>query len=171
MCLLTWENDGCNASHSAQIEEAHSVKPVSRVIDRIEVRFDDPSLVANAGLLLVGTLAVRLELERLVNTTVRLVGRAGGAQPGRKALTLVHAMVAGASHIDHADVLRAGNTAGVLPLPGDGAFDVGHVLAGLQFRSCPPARSRGRRGAEPGVGAWRRAGLGPAGDRHRLDHL
>ncbi len=92
------------------------MKPVSHAIDRIEVRFDDPSLVANAGLLLVGTLAVRLELERLVNTTVRLVGRVGGAQPGRKALTLVHAMVAGASHIDHADVLRAGNTAGVLPL-------------------------------------------------------
>jgi hypothetical protein len=30
-------------------------------------------------------------------------------------LTLVHAIVAGGSHIDHADVLRAGNTAGVLP--------------------------------------------------------
>ena len=77
--------------------------------------FDDPTLVANAGLLLVGTLVVRLELERLVNSMVRLVGRIGGARPGRKVLTLVHAMVAGASHIDHADVLRAGNTAGVLP--------------------------------------------------------
>ena len=29
---------------------------VSHAIDRIEVRFDDPNLVANAGLLLVGTL-------------------------------------------------------------------------------------------------------------------
>jgi len=79
------------------------------------VDFDDPNLVANAGLLLVGTLVVRLELERLVNAVVRLGGRVGGARPGRKVLTLVHAMVAGASHIDHADVLRAGNTAGVLP--------------------------------------------------------
>jgi len=91
------------------------VKRVSHAIDRVEVTFDDPNLVANAGLLLVGTLVVRLELERLVNTTVRLVGRVGGALPGRKVLTLVHAMVAGGSHIDHADVLRAGNTAGVLP--------------------------------------------------------
>ena len=41
---------------------------------------------------------------------VRLVGRAGGARPGRKVLTLVHAMVVGASHIDHADVLRSGGT-------------------------------------------------------------
>jgi hypothetical protein len=27
-----------------------------------------------------------------------------------RVLTLVHSMVAGGSHIDHADVLRAGNT-------------------------------------------------------------
>jgi Transposase DDE domain group 1 len=84
-------------------------------IDRVRVSFDDPNLVANAGLLLVGTLAVRLELERLVNVVVGLGGRVGGAQPGRKVLTVVHAMVAGGSHIDHADVLRAGNTASVLP--------------------------------------------------------
>jgi hypothetical protein len=91
------------------------VKRVSHPIDRARVTFDEPNLVANAGLLLVGTLVVRLKLELLVNTTVRLVGRVGGALPGRKVLTLVHAIVAGGSHIDHADVLRAGNTAGVLP--------------------------------------------------------
>ena len=90
------------------------MKPVSRSIDRIRVDFDDPNLVANAGLLLVATLVVRLRLEQLVNGTLRLAGRVGGARPGRKVLALVHAMVAGASHIDHADVLRAGNTAGVL---------------------------------------------------------
>jgi hypothetical protein len=91
------------------------VRRVSHPIDRVEVTFDEPNLVANAGLLLVGTLVVRLELELLVNTMVRLVGRVGGALPGRKVLTLVHAIVAGGSYIDHADVLRAGNTAGVLP--------------------------------------------------------
>jgi hypothetical protein len=84
-------------------------------VDRVRVSFDDPNLVGNAGLLLVGTLVVRLELERLVNSLVRLGGRVGGAHPGRKVLTLVHAMVAGGSHIDHADVLRAGNTGSVLP--------------------------------------------------------
>jgi len=45
---------------------------------------------------------------------VHLVGRIGGALPGRKVLTLVHAIVAGGSHIDHADVLRAGGTQAVL---------------------------------------------------------
>ena len=87
---------------------------VSHGIDRVEVIFDEPNLVANAGLLLVATLTQRLELEALIDSTVRLVGRLGGARPGRKVLTLVHAMIAGASHIDHADMLRAGSTAAVL---------------------------------------------------------
>ena len=88
---------------------------VSHGIDRVAVNFDDPNLVANAGLILVGTLVLRLGLERLMNTTVRLGGRVGGARPGRKVLTLVHAMVAGGSHIDHADVLRSGASEAVLP--------------------------------------------------------
>jgi len=83
-------------------------------VDRVGVSFDDPNLVANAGLILVSTLASRLDLEALINSTVRLVGRIGGALPGRKVLTLVHAIVAGGSHIDHADVLRAGGTQAVL---------------------------------------------------------
>jgi len=91
------------------------VKPVSRGIDRVCVTFDDPNLVANAGLLLVATLVRRLGLEDLCNATIGLTGRTGGHQPGRKILTLVHAMVAGATHIDHADMLRAGSTAAVLP--------------------------------------------------------
>ncbi len=90
------------------------MKSVSRGIDRIEVTFDEPNLVANAGLLLVATLVARLGLERLINATVHLSGRVGGALPGRKVLTLVHAMAAGGSHIDHADVLRAGATQAVL---------------------------------------------------------
>ena len=91
------------------------MRRVSHAVDRVEVTFDDPHLVANAGLLLVGTLCVRLELERLVNTMVCLGERVGAAKPGRKVLSLVHAIVAGGSHIDHADVLRSGGSAGVLP--------------------------------------------------------
>jgi hypothetical protein len=80
----------------------------------VDAIFDEPNLVANAGLLLVATLTQRLGLEALIDATVRLAGRVGGSRPGRKVLTLVHAMCAGASHIDHADMLRAGATAGVL---------------------------------------------------------
>ena len=87
---------------------------VSHSLDRIEATFNDDNLVANAGLLLVATLAQRLGLEALINATVRLGGRVGGARPGRKVLTLVHMMIAGGSHIDHADMLRAGSTETVL---------------------------------------------------------
>ena len=51
---------------------------VSRGIDRLTVTFDEPGLVANAGLLLVSTLVVRLGLEALINATVKLRGRIGG---------------------------------------------------------------------------------------------
>jgi hypothetical protein len=90
------------------------VTRVSHGLDRVGVDFDDESLVANAGLILVATMAARLDLEALIDATVRLVGRVGGHRPGRKVMTLVHAIIAGGSHIDHADVLRAGATGRVL---------------------------------------------------------
>ncbi len=106
---------------------------VSHAVDRLRVSFDEPNVVANAGLLLVGTLAVRLELERLVNATVRLSGPVGGARPGRKVLTLVHAIVAGASHIDHADVLRSGGTQRVLPFRVMAPSTLGTFLRSFTF--------------------------------------
>ncbi len=106
---------------------------VSHAIDRIQVSFDDEHLVANAGLLLVGTLAVRLGLEALVNSTVRLSGRVGGSRPGRKVLSLVHAIVAGASHIDHADVLRCGGTEAVLPFRVMAPSTLGTFLRAFTF--------------------------------------
>ena len=55
-----------------------------RGIDRIAVTFDDPNLVANAGLLLVVTLVRRLDLEPLCNANMRLTGRSGGSsRPAR----------------------------------------------------------------------------------------
>ena len=81
---------------------------VSQTLDRIHATFDDDNLVANAGLLLPATLVERLGVEAVINTTLRLDGRVGGASPGRKVLTLLNTMLAGGSHIDHADMLRAG---------------------------------------------------------------
>ena len=68
--------------------------PVSRGNDRVKVVFDEPTLVADAGLILVATLAARLGLETLINDTVNFVDRKGGFGPGRKILTIVHAMIA-----------------------------------------------------------------------------
>jgi len=86
-----------------------AVKP-----DSLAVEFDDERLVANAGLLLTSTLSERLGIERLVDETVELGERPGAARPGRKVLSLLHAMAAGADSIDDCDVLRAGQTGVVL---------------------------------------------------------
>ena len=45
------------------------------------VTIDDPNSVANAGLILAGTLIKRLGLEALINDWVHLDGRVGGALP------------------------------------------------------------------------------------------
>src|SRR4051794_16450922 len=87
--------------------EALPVTRVSRSLDGVEASFDDETLIADAGLLLPATLAVRLGLEAVIDATVALPGRAGGAHPGRKVLTTVFAILAGGNHIDHADRLRA----------------------------------------------------------------
>lgn len=138
---------------------------VSHSPDRLRVTFDDEGLVANAGLLLVATLASRLGVGRIVEQTVRMAGLVGGAGPGRKVLSLVHAIAAGASHIDHADVLRAGDTARVL----------GHrVMAPSTLGTFLRAFSFGHvRQLEAVVGkvlarAWE-LGAGPGNDRLVID--
>ena len=130
----------------------------SRTIERVCVTFDDPTLVADAGLLVPATLMVRLGLEALVNQLVRLGGRVGGARPGRKVLTLVSAILVGATHIDHADRLRAGATHKVLPFrvmaPSTlgtflRAFTFGHVRQ-LDKVMAEVTRRAWSLGAEPG---------------------
>ena len=106
---------------------------VSHAIDRVSVSFDDANLVANAGLVLVATLAVRLEVEAAVNGMVRLAGRVGGALPGRKVMTLVTAIIAGGSHIDHADILRSGGTQRVLPFRVMAPSTLGTFLRAFSF--------------------------------------
>ena len=106
---------------------------VSRAIHRIEVTFDDETLVADAGLIVPATLMVRLGLEQLINRTVRLVGQIGGALPGRKVLTLVAAILVGGSHIDHAERLRAGATQAVLPFRVMAPSTLGTFLRAFSF--------------------------------------
>ena len=65
--------------------------------------------------MLTATLADRLGLEELVNESVWLpYGTAGAGLPGRKVMTLIHGMVAGADSLDDMDLLRAGSTQAVL---------------------------------------------------------
>ena len=82
--------------------------------DRIQIAFDDPRLVDNAGLILPVTLAQHLGLRTLVDNHVDLGDAPGRANAGDKLLTLVASALAGGDCIDDADALRAGGTEQVL---------------------------------------------------------
>lgn len=138
---------------------------VSRKIDRLDVIFDEPTLVANAGLIVPATLMTRLGLEALINSTVRLVGRVGGALPGRKVLTLVATILAGGSHIDHADLLRAGATRRVLGFRVMAPSTLGTFLRSFTFGHI---RQLDKMLGEALRRAWR-AGAGPDADAVTID--
>ena len=138
---------------------------VSRAIDRIEVTFDDETLVADAGLIVPATLMLRLGLEVLVDQTVQLVGRVGGALPGRKVLSLVAAILAGGSHIDHADKLRAGATGVVLPFRVMAPSTLGTFLRSFTFGH---VRQLDRVAAETIRRAWS-LGAGPGASSVTID--
>ena len=138
---------------------------VSRALDRLEVTFDDESLVANAGLVLPATLMTRLGLESLVNTTVRLTGRVGGSRPGRKVCSLVTTILAGGTHIDHADMLRAGATQRVLGFRVMAPSTLGTFLRAFTFGH---VRQLDKVIAETIRRAWA-AGAGPADEPMTID--
>lgn len=78
----------------------------------VDVAFDEPNLIADAGLVPVVALAERIGLPDLVAEHVKIAGAANsaGANPGAKVLSLLAGMVAGADSIDDVDRLRhAGN--------------------------------------------------------------
>jgi hypothetical protein len=97
------------------VQDAADVPAGPGSLDSVRVAFDEPRLVSDAGLLLTATLAGRIGIEQLVNESVWLgYGVPGAALPGRKVMSLVHGMLAGADSIDDMNVLRAGSTGLVL---------------------------------------------------------
>jgi hypothetical protein len=106
-------------------------------LDGLTVEFDDERVVSDAGVMLIASLVQRLGVERLAGRLVRLRrDRPGAANPGRKVMALVYAMVLGADSIDDTGVLRAGRTGrllgGWMPAPSTlgtflRAFTFGHV--------------------------------------------
>ena len=81
----------------------------SHTLDRVEVMFDGDRMVADAGLILPATLSQKLGVEALADEMVGV-----GHRPGRKLLTVVHALLAGGDCIDDTDVLRSGATGEVV---------------------------------------------------------
>jgi len=134
-------------------------------LDRLRVEFDDERAVANAGLLLPATVAGRLEIERLIDETVDLGDRPGAARPGRKVLTLCHAMLLGADSIDDCGVLRTGRTGLVTGHRVMAPSTLGTFLRSFTFGH---VRQLDRVLAESLGRAWQ-AGAGPGAERLVID--
>src|SRR5215210_7636623 len=125
--------------------------------DRSEVVFDDERVVVNAGIVLAVTLGRRLGIEALVDGVVKLGRRPGASRPGRKVLSLIHAMLLGADSIDDCDVLRAGATETVLGHRAMAPSTLGTFLRSFTFGH---VRQLDRVLAQALARAWR-AGAGP----------
>src|SRR4051794_469030 len=133
--------------------------------DRSAVVFDDERVVVNAGLVLAVTLGRRLGLEALVDAIVGLGQRPGAARPGRKVLSLVHAMLLGADCIDDCDVLRTGRTEAILGHRAMAPSTLGTFLRSFTFGH---VRQLDRVLGEVLRRAWR-AGAGPSKARLVID--
>ena len=146
--------------------------------DRIQITFDDPRLVANAGLLLPATLARRLGLSQLVHNHLDLGRAPGRANTGDKMMTLVASALAGGDCIDDADVLRTGGTARALggtvkapPPPAFAGAGSGHLPTQLPVGPCPPVGPGEPGVAGPGLGGWGRTRRRAIHHRPRFHHL
>ena len=127
----------------------------------VKVAFDDEKLVANAGLSLISALCTRIGLAEILTEKVRLGTRVGGTNPAYKSLTLIHAMVAGASHIDHLDVPRSGASGSIPPFHVAVPSTTGTYSEGLHLRHLRQLDAVIEAELD---GAWK-LGLAPQGDR------
>jgi hypothetical protein len=138
---------------------------VNGLSDRSEVVFDDERVVVNAGIVLAVAVGRRLGIEALVDAAVRLGGRPGASRPGRKVLSLVHAMLLGADCIDDCDVLRAGRTEAVLGHKAMAPSTLGTFLRSFTFGH---VRQLDRVLGQALQRAWQ-AGAGPGEGRLVID--
>ena len=138
---------------------------VNGSLDAINVAFDDDRSVADAGVLVAATLAHRLGIEAMVNEFVDLGRRVGYFRPGRKVMSLVHAMLLGADSIDGCDVLRSGRTGRVLGHRVMAPSTLGTFLRALTFGH---VRQLDRVLGALLARAWR-AGAGPGEGRLVID--
>ena len=101
--------------------------------DRIQITFDDHRLVANAGLILPATLALRLGLPQLLRKHLDLGDAPGRANTGDKMMTLVASALAGGDCIDDADAVRVGGTVCVLGFTAKAPSTLGTFLRSFRW--------------------------------------
>jgi hypothetical protein len=101
---------GVLQASSTHSQQGTSEMQVSHTPAAVSAAFDDPNLIACAGLVPVMRLAARCGLSRLVTEQVKLPGgnNGAGAAADAKVTSIVGGMVAGADSIDDLDILRHG---------------------------------------------------------------
>jgi hypothetical protein len=87
----------------------------SHAAGAVDVVFDEPNLIADAGLVPVMALAEQIGLPDLVAEDVTITGatNSAGANPTAKVMSLLAGMVAGADSIEDVDTLRQAGHQGV----------------------------------------------------------
>ncbi|MGH2370484.1 MAG: IS1380 family transposase, partial [Chloroflexota bacterium] len=137
----------------------------SHTLDRLDTRFDDDRLVADAGLLLPATLAHHLGLHQLVERHLDLGAAAGRAHVGDRLLSLIMSALAGGDCIDDANGLRAGSTGRVLGFAVKAASTLGTFLGSFRWGHVRQLDAVSR---ELLARAWA-AGAGPGGAPLTID--
>lgn len=137
----------------------------SHTLDRLDTRFDDDRLVADAGLLLPATLAHHLGLRQLVDEHLDLGPAPGRANTGDKLMTLVMSALAGGDCIDDAAALGAGSTGRVLGFTLKAASTLGTFLRSFRWGH---VRQLDRVSRELLARAWT-AGAGPGSEPLTID--
>lgn len=138
---------------------------VSHSLDRLGIAFDDPRLVADAGLLLPATLAQHLGVADLIDGLVHLGGVPGSANVGEKAMTVISSVLAGGDCIDDVDALRSGASASVVGHRVAAPSTVGTCLRAFRWGHVRQLDAVSR---EVLARAWA-AGAGPGADPLTID--
>jgi hypothetical protein len=136
-------------------------------LERLRTSFDEPRLVADAGLLLPASLAARLGLRELFESRVELGDAPGRANVGRKALTLIAAVLAGGDCLTDAEALRAGQSAAVLGHAVPAPSTLGSFLRSFGWGQVRQLDAVSR----TALGRWGRARRGRAEHRSGRHHL
>jgi hypothetical protein len=125
---------------------------------RIQVSADDENGVSDAGLLVAATLGQRLGLDALLREHLTVPGSVG-ANPDRKCLTVIHALLAGGDCIEDVNALRAGSTGAVLGHRVAASSTVGTFLRAFGFNHARQLDVVARRLLARAVTAGAHAGL------------
>ena len=100
--------------------------------ETLDVAFDQPALIANAGILPAVLLARRMQIGELIDERLGLSDKVANANRGDKLLTLAYSSLLGGEWISDVSVLGAGETSRILGIRAKAPSTVGTFLRGFR---------------------------------------